>query len=367
MKIECIKDNLTESISIAEKISGRNLTLPVLNNLLLVVKDNKFFIRSTNLDLGIEIEVPCNVEKEGIVAVSGLVLNGLISTIYNSSNVNLEVVNNNLIVSTPSNNALIKTVPHDDFPTLPQVKSDKNINIKAIDFINGLKSVWYSASISSIKQELSSVYIYHNDGKIIFVSTDSFRLAEKTLIIKDKIDNFEPILIPLSNIAQIIRVLEYIGGNIQLNINNNQISFVSDRVYLTSRLINGSFPDYKQIIPKEYNTEVIILKQDIINTLKNTNIFSDKFNQVSFSINPKDKSFTISSKNENIGEVIDRVDSAITGEALNINLNHKYISDCFQSINQDSVSLSFAGLSKPVVVKGVGDNSFFYLAMPMNK
>lgn len=367
MKIECIKDSLTESIGIAEKVSGKNLTLPVLNNLLLVAKDNKFFIRSTNLDLGVEIEVKCKVEKEGAVAVPGSVLHGLISTIYNSNKVVLEFVDNNLVVSTESNNALIKTVPHDDFPPLPQVKDGKNINIKAVDFINGLKSVWYSASVSSIKQELSSVYIYNNDEKLMFVATDSFRLAEKTVQIKDKIPDFEPILLPLSNIAEIIRVLEYVGGNIDIKISNNQISFISDGIYLTSRLINGNFPDYKQIIPKEYKTEVVVLKQDIINTLKNTNVFSDKFNQVSFSINPTEKTFTVSSKNENVGEVTDAVDSAIKGDGLNINFNHKYISDCFQSINQDSVSFEFAGLSKPVVVRGVGDASFFYLVMPMNK
>jgi len=367
MKIECIKENLVESVSVAEKISGKNLTLPVLNNLLLVAKDNKFFIRSTNLDLGIEIEVQCKVLKEGTVAVPGSVLHGLISTIYNSNKVNLEVVDNNLVVSTDSNNALIKTVRHDDFPTLPKVESSKNINIKAIDFVNGLKSVWYSASVSSIKQELSSVYIYNNDGKIVFVSTDSFRLAEKTVQIKDKIDDFEPILIPLSNIGEITRVLEYIGGNIDIKLSNSQISFISDKIYLTSRLINGNFPDYKQIIPKSYTTEVVVLKQDIINTLKNTNVFSDKFNQVSFSVNPSEKSFTVSSKNENVGEVTDAVDSAIKGEGLNINFNHKYISDCFQSINPDSVLLEFAGLSKPMVVRGVGDASFFYLVMPMNK
>ncbi|MBT4894795.1 DNA polymerase III subunit beta [bacterium] len=367
MKIECTKENLVESIAVAEKISGKNLTLPVLNNLLLEAKGDKFFIRSTNLDLGVEIEVQCKVHREGTVAVSGSVLHGLVSTLYNSNKVDLEVVNNNLVVSTPSNNALIKTVPHDDFPTLPTVESSKNINIKAIDFINGLKSVWYSASISSIKQELSSVYIYNNDSKIVFVSTDSFRLAEKTIQIKDKIDDFEPILIPLSNIGEIIRVLEYVGGNIDIKLSNNQISFISDKIYLTSRLINGNFPDYKQIIPKEYTTEAVILKQDMVNTLKNTNVFSDKFNQVSFSVNPAEKTFTVSSKNENIGEVTDAVDSAITGEGLNINFNHKYISDCFQSIAQDSVSFEFAGLSKPVVVRGVGDPSFFYLVMPMNK
>lgn len=367
MKVECLKENLTNIVSIAEKISGRNLTLPVLNNLILVVEGNKFLIRSTNLDIGVEIEISAKIISEGVVAVPGNVLYGLISTIYNTDKVLLEVVSGNLTVSTKSNKALIKSVPHDDFPTLPIVKGGKSINIKANEFINGLKSVWYSASISSIKQELSSVYIYNDAGKLVFVSTDSFRLAEKTIAIDEKINDFEPILIPLSNISEIIRVLEYVGGSIEVNISNNQISFVSDKLYLTSRLINGAFPDYKQIIPKKQTTEVVVLKQDIVNTLKNTNVFSDKFNQISLSIDPKSKLFTVSSMNENVGEVTDSVDSAITGEALDINFNHKYISDSFQSIFSDSVGLEFAGLSKPMIVRGVGDNSFFYLVMPMNK
>lgn len=367
MNIKCLKEDLMNGISIAEKISGRNLTLPVLNNLLLTAKDNKFKIRSTNLDLGVEIEVNAKIVSNGTVAVPGNVLYGFISTIYNQDKISLEVSQNNLIVSTKINKAVIKTTPNDDFPTLPVVKDGKTISIKTNEFINGLKSVWYSASISSIKQELSSVYIYNDSGKLVFVSTDSFRLAEKTISVGDKIVDFDPILIPLNNISEIIRVLEYIGGDIKININNNQISFISDKIYLTSRLINGVFPDYKQIIPKKQITEVVVLKQDIVNTLKNTNVFSDKFNKISLSINPKSKIFTISSKNENIGEVTNNVDSAISGEAIDINFNHKYISDSFQSIFSDSVSLGFAGLSKPVTIRGVGDSSFLYIVMPMNK
>ena len=230
MKIECTKENLVDSISIAEKISGRNLTLPVLNNLFLIAKDNKFLIRSTNLDLGVEIEVSAKIISEGVVAVPGGVLHGLISTIYSNDKIILETVSQNLNVSTKSNKALIKSVPHDDFPTLPQIKEGKSINIKAQEFINGLKSVWYSASVSAIKQELSSVYIYNDSGKLVFVSTDSFRLAEKTIAVDEKVTDFEPILIPLSNISEIIRVLEYVGGNIDINISNSQISFVSDKL-----------------------------------------------------------------------------------------------------------------------------------------
>ena len=367
MKIECLKENLINNISIAEKISGKNLTLPVLNNLLLIAKNNKFYIRSTNLDIGIEINISAKVISDGIIAVPGAVLYGLISTIYNYNKIILEVVNNNLKVSTQSSNAIIKTVPNDDFPKLPTVKKDKAIKIKSIDFINGLKSVWYSASISSIKQELSSVYIYNDSGKFVFVATDSFRLAEKTVTTNSNIDDFKHILIPFSNIQEIIRVIEYIGGSIDINTENNQIFFISDKIYLTSRLINSSFPDYKQIIPKEHTTEVVVLKQDIVNILKNINVFSNKFNQINFYINPKEKIFKISSKNENIGEIVDNIDAALSGEIIDINLNYKYISDSFQSIYSDSVSLLFSGLNKPVIVRGIGDNSFFYLMMPMNK
>lgn len=368
MKIECVKDKIAESVSIAEKISGKNLTLPVLNNILLRVNNGKFTIKSTNLDIGIEITIPCKVEKDGTTAVPGSVLYNIISTIYDSNKIKLEIVSRNLIISTQSSRAVVKTLPHDDFPTIPYTNNKKDsVQIKTKDFIYGLKSVWYSASTSLIKQELSSVYVYYEDGKLIFVSTDSFRLAEKIIIIKNKIENFEPVLIPLSNITEIIKVLEYIDGDVDLNINNNQISFSSNNVYLMSRVINGHFPDYKQIIPKEKTTEAVVLKQDIINTLKNVNVFSNKFNQVNFSINPKEKFFTINSKNETIGEVTNTLDAAVSGESININFNHKYIADCFQSINSDSVSFEFSGLSKPLIIKGVGDNSFFYLVMPMNK
>jgi len=162
-------------------------------------------------------------------------------------------------------------------------------------------------------------------------------------------------------------VFEDIEGDVEISFTKNQISFNYDNIYLTSRIIEGVFPDYNQLIPKEHSTEVVVLLDDLINIFKIINIFSNKFNQVNFNIDPEKKIFEMKSKSDEVGENVNNVSAALSGEALSINFNYKYIIDSFQSIVTDSVILQFNGLSKPLVIRGVSDNQFLYLVMPMNK
>ena len=154
------------------------------------------------------------------------------------------------MVSTPRSKTTIKTLPTDDFPSLPEIgKDDNSFKVNTTDFLKGMQAVWYSASTTTIKQELASVYVYTYDKKIIFVGTDSFRLAEKTLTAKGN-SEFEPILIPIKNVGEIIKVFEYLGDqDIDVYVNQNQISFKTESLYITSRLIDGNFPDYKTDSP----------------------------------------------------------------------------------------------------------------------
>jgi DNA polymerase-3 subunit beta len=134
-----------------------------------------------------------------------------------------------------------------------------------------------------------------------------------------------------------------------------------------SRVVDATFPDYKQIIPKSFVTEVIVLKQDFVDSLKTSHIFSDKFNQVNVKALPSKKSFTISTKNSDIGEYTNAIDATVTGQDVDINFNYRYVSDCFSSIDADSMALSISGSNKPLVMRGVSDKSFTYLVMPMNR
>ena len=207
--------------------------------------------------------------------------------------------NGNLLIKTKKNKIKLKGQPHEDFPTIPMV-SGNSFEIESKKLIEGIKSVYYSSSVSDIKPEISSVFIYTKEDNLVFVATDSFRLAEKKIKIKN-IEEITGILIPFKNIPEILRIFGDVGGNVKVCFNKNQISFSSDGIYLTSRVIDGIFPDYRQIIPKEFKTEVVVLKQDLLNALKLSNIFSDKFNQINLIINPKEKIFELSSSNNDSG------------------------------------------------------------------
>jgi DNA polymerase-3 subunit beta len=366
MKIECLKEKLSVALLYAERITGKNLTLPVLSCILLEAKDNSLTIRSTNLDLGIEIHVPVKVEKEGSVAVPGQTISQFINNLQGDKNIKLEVVDGNLAISSAMGSTTIKSMPSEDFPTIPVVPEEKSFEIESEDFVRGLKSVWYSSSVSGIKPELSSILIASEEDGLVFAATDSFRLAEKRIKTK-KQNDFGQILIPFKNIPEIIRVLEGMKDVTVVHLSKNQISFSADGIYLVSRVIDGVFPDYKQIIPKESKTEAIVLKQDLLHSLKLATIFSDKFNQISVSVRPEQKVFELKTRSNEVGENVSRLIATISGEDVDINFNYKYIIDCFQSIDVDTVCLQFNGVNRPVVIRGVSDKTFMYLVMPMNR
>jgi DNA polymerase III subunit beta len=365
MKLECSIEKIKNALITVERITGKNLTLPVLSSVLWVAKNKSLKLRATNLNIGIEIEIPARVEKEGIVAIKGDILSSLFGSLSGDSFVSFEIIKENLSVKTKASTILLKSIPHDDFPTIPQVEGEK-LTISSKKLIEGLKSVYYSGAMSDIKPEIGSVYIYPEDDMLVFVSTDSFRLAEKKIKIKQKL-SFEGILIPVKNIVEIIKVFDGVDEDLSVVLQKTQISFSTSSIYLTSRVVDGNFPDYKQIIPKLSTTEAVVLKQDFISSLKLSNVFSDKFNQITISIKPTEKVFEVESKNVDIGENTTTLSGALTGESVSVNFNYKYILDCFQSIGSDSLNLKLNGSNKPMIIRPVGDSSFMYLIMPMNR
>jgi DNA polymerase-3 subunit beta len=365
MKLECSIEKIKNAVSQVERITGKNLTLPVLSSVLLIASKKSLKLRSTNLSLGIEIEIPAKIDREGILAISGSVLNAIFLNISQNENVQLEEKDGNLLIKTKKTQIKLKSQPHEDFPTIPIVDGT-SFEIESKKLIEGIKSVYYSSSVSDIKPEISSVYIYTNNDNLVFVSTDSFRLAEKKIKVKG-IPEILGILIPFKNISEILRIFGEIQDVVKVCFNKNQISFSSDNIYLTSRVIDGIFPDYRQIIPKDFSTEATMLKQDLLNALKLSNIFSDKFNQVNLKISPKEKLFELSSANNDVGENKTYLDAVINGENVELGFNYKYFLDCFVSITTDSVSIKLSGNGKPIVISPVSDPLFTYLIMPMNK
>jgi DNA polymerase III subunit beta len=365
MKLECSVEKIKNALITCERMTGKNLTLPVLGSVLWVASNKTLTLRSTNLNIGIEIEVPAKIEKEGIVAIRGDILSSLFSVLQGDSIVSFELINGNLSVKTKSNIILLKSIPHEDFPTLPNVEGD-SFTIPSKKFIEGIRSVYYSASVSEVKPEIGSVYMYPEDDMLVFVSTDSFRLAEKKVKIKQKL-SFGGLLLPLKNAVEIMKVFDGKDEDVKITFQKNQIALSIPGIYVTSRVVDGSFPDYKQIVPKNSLTQATVLKQDFVSSLKVSNVFSDKFNQITITIKPSEKVFELEAKNSDIGENTTFISGALSGENVSANFNYKYILDCFLSITADSLTLELNGNNRAMVIKPIGDSSFMYLVMPMNR
>ncbi len=366
MKIECRVEDLKKCVQNIIRVCGTNTSLPILEAILITVKDKRCFIRATNMQLGVEIEVPVKTTEEGVVAVKSSVLNSFLSNQTQDGFINIEHDQDNLIVTTSTNNARINILPHEEFPTLPKIETDEIITIERSVFTLGIPSVVYSASISEIRPEMSSVYIYQNDGQIYLVATDGFRLAEKKIQTTTQIPQ---LIIPYKNALEISKILSNSQNPVEIKYTKTQL-VITDAIagiYITSRIIDGVFPDYKQIIPKESKTDVVILKNDIINAVKTSNIFTDKFNHITLSLDKNENTIVISSKSTEIGVFTASIPAIINGEPIEMSINYKYLVDCFSSISDESIRFSFTTPNKPLVITPLHDSSFLYLIMPLNR
>lgn len=366
MKIQCTVQNFKQAINKAERVVGKNNSTPVVQSIYLEARDNVLTIRSTNLHTGVELQIPVQMDQEGFCGVEGGVLGSMVGSILSEGKMTLELKDSVLLCTTDKIKTKIKTVPVDDFPTLPKVAGDV-FTIKAGDFISGVRSVSYSASSTDIKPEIASVYVYSKETNLFFVATDSFRLAEKRIQLGEAGASYS-FIIPNSNISDLVWLLQDKNeSEVSVEYNDNQISFSGDGFWITSRLVDGNFPNYNLIIPKEVKTSVVMLKKDLIQSLNLSNTFANRFNQAKLVIELTSKKVRLETKNDDIGQSEIELDAAIEGEPLEISFNYKYLSDCFQSIAVDSVSLEFVSPTKPIIVRGVGQKDFLYLIMPTNR
>lgn len=364
MHFKVEREIFLNNLELVGRVSTKHVTLPVLQCVLIEAKGNILTLKSTNLEIGVEAVMAASVEVDGVIAVP---TSTLLQTIQYMSgrDVELQLEDSTLVVESSGSKTSIKSIPHEEFPKIPRIDG-KGQSIEAHLFALGIKTASFAASVSSIKPELGSVYVSQKkEHSLTCVATDSFRLMEKTVPQKNFILD-EPILIPHKNALELARVCELKGGSPQIKINENQCAIeFDDGVYITSRLTSGSFPDYQQIIPKEYSTHVTLLKSDLVNAFKKSNIFLNKFLQVGLLISKNN--LTVSANSGDVGATTESIRAETEGEDITLNFNQRYVAECLQYISDESITLHFAGIGRPLVINGVNDNTLRYLVMPMNK
>ncbi len=367
MKISCLKKDLETALTTVQKVINKNQNLPVIENALFVAMGDELIIKATNLEIFIEYKITVSLEYDGeFLAPIDILLQSIKSSKEDNKKITLELKSNSLYVKDGNSNFSIKTVISEDFPDIKKPQSLKNTNqtINKDILLKGIKSVHAFGSNMLIKPELSSVYLYHEGNDLVFVATDQFRLAEKKINFKK--DNFiKNILIPIKNANIIIKILESLEDfEYRFISEENQISLESEHLFISSRVLDISFPDYKTIIPKEFKTKIITLKEDFLLALKKTFLFTDKIGKTKISL--ESNNLILKTLNKNIGEIEEYIKIKKEGENFSLNINNKYLSEGITAINSDSIELWFISKEAPLLIKGVGDNSFIYILMPMN-
>ena len=375
MKINCIGKLLKDCIVIADRNTSKNQTLPILSSILLTAKNNDLSIKSTNLDTAIEINIPSKVEQQGSVVVSGKILSAFISA-SSDDQILLQSQKENIYIKTKTTETTIRGFSSDDFPLFPSIEPLFSITLSVNDLLLSLQRVIVSVSLSDMKPELASIFFKIIKNTITVAATDSFRLAQNSLIIKSlNIDTLISFLLPNHSAQELIHILQDInennnsplnsGKDIDILINKNQICFQNKRFRYISRLTEGVFPDYEQIIPKSFKMEAIVKRSDVINNIKVASIFSSRLNDILLNFDEKQKMIIFHTSNNDTGEHTSKLNVSIQGDSYEAKFNWHYLLDGILQISSEYIVFGFNGEQSPLLLKPKGDSSYIYLIMPM--
>jgi len=277
--------------------------------------------------------------------------------------------NNEMMIKSGTWQTKIKTSPAEDYPLIPEVDSKESFRITAANLRNGLAQVIFAAVTNESRPELSGGLFSLKNNSLTLVATDSYRLARKETELLDRVKKESIFIIPIKTLQELVRILGDIEGGNEVKVvwEENQIKFLINETELTSRLIDGEYPDYKQIIPTNSTTQVKFNKNEVINAIKASALFSKTgIFDVSFEFNPPDK-IIVKSANTQLGESVAEVRGDIQGDNNNIVFNYHYILEGLNNIPQGKVNIELTNPNNPAVIKAEGDETYLYLIMSIRQ
>jgi len=364
MKVICLQENLKTNLNIVQNIIGRNLTLPILNNLLLETEGGRLKISSTNLEIGINTWTTGKVETTGAITCPAKILASFVSSLPNKK-VELEAKNNVLTVRCEGYKATIKCLSAEDYPIIPKLKEDPLAIGEIRTFRDGLSQVAGLAAISESRPEITGIFFGFEKYDLRLAATDSFRLGEKIVArIQKKNSDIASFILPQRTAQELIRVFGEREGELKIVMGSSQIMFEGGDVQVVSRLIEGQYPPYQQIIPKSLGTQIALSKDELVNNIRVAGLFSSRINDVLFSV--QSKGLEILSQDSDLGANKSQMEADVKGKTgFEVKFNFRYLLDGLANIGAKQVMFGLNADSGPAVIKPIGDESYLYVVMPI--
>lgn len=374
MEFTCTKKDLQSGVSAVEKIVTTRSTLPIIGNILFDVGKKGVKISANNLELGMELGVKAKVDKEGSILVPAKTLGGIVSRLPDSA-VDFKLTEEGMMkISYGESYFNVHTLPSDEFPVLPEIKSGKSFSIDPALFLAMVRSTIFSVSSSEDKHVLTGVLLEvgkssmtGDSSNIRMIATDGYRLAKRGGTIKLKADVEIKVIVPTKTLQELSRMIEADEEEeeIKVMVSSDYISFKYKDVYLVSRLIQGQFPDYKQVIPKKSGTRISLKTKSFLSAAERAAIIaSGSANIVRFEI--RGKKVHLVASTPDVGKIEEVLEAEVKGEEkMQIAFNIRLIIDMLKVAEADEVIIGLTEPLGPGVLKEDEKGDYLYIVMPI--
>lgn len=360
MKLQVTQENLAKALNLVARVANARNTLPILSNVLLKTVSNRLSVSATNLDIGITHFVGGKIEQEGAITIPARLTQDFVASLPTDAVIELELIENKLHLVTEKYNSTINGISADDFPVMPEITKGTSWRLPAQELKKALQQVVFAASGDDSRPLLTGVY-FHGDGKQLMVAaTDSYRLAEKNL---GKNSHQIDLVIPATAIQDLLRLIAENDEEVEVTHDDQQVVFKTNDAQLVARLIEGTYPDYKKLLPAKFETVAKLARDDFSGITKVSSLFARE-SAGSITVKADKNQVSINSIASQLGENTSVADAQVDGGG-EITLNSRYLLDGLNALGGDQVEFCFNGKLEPIILRSPSSKDYLHLIMPL--
>ncbi len=364
MELSVTQENFSKALSAVGRVASTKTQLPILGNILLRTDGNRLLVAATNLEIATTQYVGANVAKPGAITIPARLISEFVSSLPKGT-IELKGVGDSLHIKSGKYKSVINGVIADDFPELPVIEEDKSVSysINAEEFKQAVSQTIITASSDATRPVLTGVYWHSYEGWIYLASTDGYRLSERKLV---ETKSEVAAIIPLQTLQEVLRTVSDSVETVEVLFDESQVRFRAEEAEVISRLIDGNFPDYRQLIPSESGIVAIMDKPEFSRVTKVAGLFArESGGSVTLTVDEDLKNVSLHSIASELGENTSELDAKVTGSGQ-ITLNSRYLSEALNVVDATTISLSFSGKLSPCIIKSTKeDTNYYHVIMPL--
>jgi len=364
MELTVTQENFARALSAVGRVASTKTQLPILSNILLRTDGNRLLVAATNLEIATTQYIGAKIAKPGAITVPARLISEFVSSLPKGT-IELKIVGENIHISSGKYHSIINGVIADDFPELPTINEENSVtySINTEEFKQAVSQTIITASSDSTRPVLTGVYWHSHDGWIFLAATDGYRLSERRLV---ETTSEVAAIIPTQTLQEVLRTITDSIDTIDILFDESQVRFRINEAEIISRLVDGNFPDYRQLIPAESDITAVMNKSEFTRVTKISGLFArESGGSITLTVDGDAGTVSLHSIASEMGENTSELDAEVTGSGQ-VTLNSRYLTEALGAVDADSISFSFSGKLSPIIIKSTKkDTNYYHVIMPL--